>query len=315
MKRKNIGILITLFATVLFNVSSFAQTATSLMINEVMVNNTENFVDDYGQRSGWIEIFNPTYATVNIRNCYITTDKSVLDKNLSVPERVAKMYVIPKGDVLTKIAPRQHLLFWADGQATKGNFHTNFTLDTTKENWIGLYDANGYTLIDSITVPKMAANCSYAMNVDGVKESGFNVKGAGNGYVTPNTNNKTLDTNDKINSFKKHDPIGLGMAVMAMLVVFCGLLLLFISFKIVGVIALRLAKRNAMIAKGTNDPKEVELAGEESGEVFAAISMALHQSQSTVHDIEETILTINRVKRNYSPWNSKIYTLRKNPRR
>ncbi|MDD4418111.1 MAG: lamin tail domain-containing protein, partial [Bacteroides graminisolvens] len=31
-------------------------------------------------------------------------------------------------------------------------------------------------------------------------------------------------------------------------------------------------------------------------------------------DIEDTILTINRVKRNYSPWSSKIYTLRQTPK-
>ena len=53
--------------------------------------------------------------------------------------------------------------------------------------------------------------------------------------------------------------------------------------------------------------------GTESGEIFAAIAMALHEYQDNVHDIEDTILTINKVKRNYSPWNSKIYTLRQTP--
>ena len=49
------------------------------------------------------------------------------------------------------------------------------------------------------------------------------------------------------------------------------------------------------------------------GEVFAAISMAMHEFQSDVHDVEDTILTITRVKRSYSPWSSKIYTLRETP--
>ena len=31
------------------------------------------------------------------------------------------------------------------------------------------------------------------------------------------------------------------------------------------------------------------------------------------HDIENTILTINKVTKNYSPWSSKIYTLRETP--
>ena len=41
--------------------------------------------------------------------------------------------------------------------------------------------------------------------------------------------------------------------------------------------------------------------------------MALHEMQSDVHDVEETVLTITRVKRSYSPWSSKIYTLRETP--
>jgi hypothetical protein len=31
--------------------------------------------------------------------------------------------------------------------------------------------------------------------------------------------------------------------------------------------------------------------------------------------VEETVLTISRVKRSYSPWSSKICTLRETPRR
>ena len=42
--------------------------------------------------------------------------------------------------------------------------------------------------------------------------------------------------------------------------------------------------------------------------------MALYEHLNT-HDIEETILTINKVKRTYSPWSSKIYTLRETPMR
>ena len=66
--------------------------------------------------------------------------------------------------------------------------------------------------------------------------------------------------------------------------------------------------------KATNkkEAKEKQL-GQAPGEVFAAISMAMHEFQSDVHDVEDTILTITRVKRSYSPWSSKIYTLRETP--
>ncbi|MDY5119262.1 MAG: lamin tail domain-containing protein, partial [Muribaculaceae bacterium] len=42
--------------------------------------------------------------------------------------------------------------------------------------------------------------------------------------------------------------------------------------------------------------------------------MALYEHLN-VHDNEDTILTINKVKRAYSPWSSKIYTLRDIPRK
>ena len=109
--------------------------------------------------------------------------------------------------------------------------------------------------------------------------------------------------------FEEHDSVGIGMAISAMSVVFCGLILLYISFKI------NLSKRNAMKAKGITDKQEAKekQLGQAPGEVFAAISMAMHEFQSDVHDVEDTILTITRVKRSYSPWSSKIYTLRETP--
>ncbi len=76
-----------------------------------------------------------------------------------------------------------------------------------------------------------------------------------------------------------------------------------------------LSKRNAMKAKGITDKQEAKekQLGQAPGEVFAAIAMAMHEFQSDVHDVEDTVLTITRVKRSYSPWSSKIYTLRETP--
>ncbi|MBP6936702.1 OadG family transporter subunit [Bacteroides sp.] len=332
MNKKNIGILIVLFMFVCG--SAYGQGAKSLVINEILTSNTEGYQDDYGKHNAWIEIFNNSFATVDIRSCYLTNDKRVLNPNLSVEERVSMMYPIPKGDVLTKIAPRQHLLFWADGLPQRGTFHLSFTLDPTQENWIALYDANGTTLLDQITVPPLTPNASYALKEDG-KRFPFNskkiaevpmsqlttmweVKDGSNGkYVTPSTNNVTLDKNEKVDKFRRLDSSGIGMSIIAMGVVFSGLILLYISFRIVGGLGLMLAKRNAMKARGITDKKEAKekAIGTESGEVFAAIAMALHECQDRVHDIEDTILTINKVKRNYSPWSSKIYTLRQDPKR
>ncbi len=50
-------------------------------------------------------------------------------------------------------------------------------------------------------------------------------------------------------------------------------------------------------------------------DVFAAIAMALYElrNESSHHDWEETVLTIEKVKKDYSPWSSKIYGLREIP--
>ena len=224
-------------------------------------------------------------------------------------------YFIPKGDVLTLLKPRQHTLFWADGTPRHGTFHTNFVLSKTNENWIGLYDS-GKKLLDEVVVPAgvLKTNYSYARVSDGLNE--WEVKDdSAEKYVTPSTNNKTIESNPKMDKFEQHDPVGVGMAISAMAVVFSGLILLYICFKLVGKAAIALRKRNAMKAQNVTDHKEAKemKLGEAPGEVIAAISMALHEAQGADHDVEETILTISRVKRSYSPWSSKIYTLRETP--
>ena len=69
------------------------------------------------KRHGWIELFNTSAGTVNIAGCYLTDDKNNPMK-----------YPIPKGDVLTQIQPRQHTLFWADGQPGRGTFHVKLRI-------------------------------------------------------------------------------------------------------------------------------------------------------------------------------------------
>ena len=307
MNKTKIGIFFTLLL-VLGVCSSCGEKKSNnkLVLNEVLITNEGNYQDDYGLHSAWIEIFNRSYGSADLAGCYL--------KASSQPGDTAS-YFIPKGDVLTLVKPRQHSLFWADGEARRGTFHTNFTLNPETQNWIGLYDS-GRNLLDQITIPAGAlqANQSYARVSDAAEK--WEVKdGSAEKYVTPSTNNKTIDSNAKMEKFEEHDSDGIGMSISAMSVVFCGLILLYISFKIVGRVSVNLSKRNAMKAKGITDKQEAKekKLGEAPGEIFAAIAMAMHEMQSDVHDVEDTVLTINRVKRSYSPWSSKIYTLRETP--
>lgn len=306
MKKNRIGIFLSLLLLIGFTSCTEQKSNSKLVINEVLVDNQTNFQDDYGVHSGWIEIFNKAYSTADLAGCLLKVSSQPGD---------TVTYFIPKGDVLTSIKPRQHTLFWADGNPRRGTFHTNFVLSKTNANWIGLYDS-GKKLLDQVVVPAgiLAANQSYARVGDASAE--WEVKGASaDKYVTPSTNNQTIESNPKMDKFEQHDPVGIGMAISAMSVVFLGLILLYICFKLIGKAAIKLRKRNAMIAHNITDKEEAKekKLGEAPGEVIAAISMALHEAQGADHDVEETILTISRVKRSYSPWSSKIYTLRETP--
>lgn len=306
MRKNRIGIFLSLLLLIGFTSCTEQKSNSKLVINEVLVDNQTNFQDDYGVHSGWIEIFNKAYSTADLAGCLLKVSSQPGD---------TVTYFIPKGDVLTSIKPRQHALFWADGNPRRGTFHTNFVLSKTNANWIGLYDS-GKKLLDQVVVPAgiLAANQSYARVGDASAE--WEVKGASaDKYVTPSTNNQTIESNPKMDKFEQHDPVGIGMAISAMSVVFLGLILLYICFKLIGKAAIKLRKRNAMIAHNITDKQEAKekKLGEAPGEVIAAISMALHEAQGADHDVEETILTISRVKRSYSPWSSKIYTLRETP--
>ena len=297
MIKKNIGLL-ALFA-LLLSFGANAQQATSIRINEVLVINQDNFVDDYGQRNGWIELFNSSAGSVDFKGCYLTNDKNN-----------PKMYKIPKGDVQTKIRPSQHALFWADNKADRGTFHINFSLDPTKENYVALYDADGETLIDEVTIPAgQTADVSFGRVIDGGDEWKQLTK------VTPSTNNLTLDKNTKVDNFKTNDSFGIGMTITAMAVTFLGLFLLYIIFKQVGKVSIAASKRNALKAKAGVVGMEEDMSGEEAGEIFAAIATALYEVTEDVHDVENTVLTISKVTRNYSPWSSKLYGLREVPKK
>ena len=52
-----------------------------------------------------------------------------------------------------------------------------------------------------------------------------------------------------------------------------------------------------------------EVVGDISGDVLAAITAAIYLYSEELHDVENTVLTINRVSRTYSPWSSKIHGL------
>lgn len=274
------------------------------VINEVMVNNQSSLADQYGNRSSWIEIYNNTAKTQDLAGCFLTTDRNN-----------PKMYAIPQGDVMTIVKPHQQAVFFADNTPSKGTFHTNFTLSPTEDNYIALYNSDGKTLLDEIIIPAgaVAADEVYGYEADGIKydESGTLIAKKLD-RITPGSNNLVVGENPKIVALKESDASGGMITFTSMLVVFTGLLLLFLIFKLIGYIAQRLSRYRA--AK-TGKLSAVRGQSNLSGEVLAAISAAIHQLNEDQHDIESTVLTISEVKRRYSPWNSKFYGLKQLPRK
>lgn len=68
-------------------------------------------------------------------------------------------------------------------------------------------------------------------------------------------------------------------------------------------------RRQGVAASGSNESKPAPSHEGISGEVNAAIATALFLYMDEMHDVEKKVMTINRVSKSYSPWNSKIYGL------
>lgn len=105
---------------------------------------------------------------------------------------------------------------------------------------------------------------------------------------------------------------GLTIVLVGILVVFTALALLVTVFiQVPKIIYYNARKKIRQEAKqGKVEDHEMHVAGE----VNAAISMALHLFFDEMHDEESNVITIQRVRKVYSPWSSKIYGLRVWPR-
>lgn len=105
------------------------------------------------------------------------------------------------------------------------------------------------------------------------------------------------------------DPIEEGYIVLVtgLLIVFGGLIVLTLFFKYALPLILYIYK---LISKGP-DKKISDIspvANEDfTGEIAAAISVAIHLHLNEQHDHENAILTIKQARKMYSPWSSKIY--------
>ena len=100
---------------------------------------------------------------------------------------------------------------------------------------------------------------------------------------------------------------GLLVALIGYLVVFSALLSLYFVFSQIPLL-LNLKLRFNLRKQGKECAEKKDFSV--TGEVNAAISMALYLYLNEMHDKESNVITINKVSKSYSAWSSKVYVLR-----
>ena len=110
------------------------------------------------------------------------------------------------------------------------------------------------------------------------------------------------------------DPVGIGLTVAAVSVVFLVLMFLAIIFTQYGRLLTYIHKRRAAkaaAAQGANVETAMENI-DHSGDIDAVIAAAIYLYNEELHDEENTVITFKSVERPWTPWNAKFYNMNQN---
>lgn len=292
-----------------------AQNVIDLVISEAMAQPDEtSLLDDYGNREGWIEIYNTSTGTVNLGGCFLTDDKGDLKKSL-----------ITKSDLRTQLGPRQVMLFHATGNNELGTFYTSFTLKPGSK--VYLVSNDGRTIVDSLaipaTLPRGKSVSKFPLDNKKLRWGGEKV-----GTPSPMVVNGSQNAESNAEKMARNDPHGFILALVSISVVFSALAILWFLFWL---LFERPAKKKAAKAaapakkaavadlpagKGTDEIAAaiaLALDMEGGGDTYAAIALAMHLYMSEcAHDQESFVVTIKPSEN--SAWRAHGRTLRRSPR-
>jgi hypothetical protein len=118
----------------------------SLVVNEIMAQNTSTVTDPSGDYSDWFELYNNSSATISLDNLF-ASDTSINLLKWQFPSGIT-------------IAPNSYLIVWADEDLTQEGIHANFKFSASGESCILSY-ANGI-IIENVTFGVQVANMGYA---------------------------------------------------------------------------------------------------------------------------------------------------------
>jgi hypothetical protein len=129
---------------------NWQRTGIPLAINEVMASNSSTIQDGQGEYDDWIELYNYGDDAIDVGGMYLTDD-------LADPT----MWRIPANDPsATTIPAHGYLLIWADSDVSDPGLHANFRLSALGDT-VGLFAADGSTLIDSVIFGDQKPDISY----------------------------------------------------------------------------------------------------------------------------------------------------------
>ena len=163
MKNRRIYIMTTiviLFFLGLYFILPKGDVTNDLFINEIMSSNGTSIVDEDGDSSDWIEIYNAGESKINLHGFLLSDNPQRLDK-----------WRFPQ----VEIEPGDYLIIWASGKdkvGSNGEIHTNFSISSSGEPII-LTMPDTTTIVDMVDAVTIPRNRSYGRKQDGGQEWSF----------------------------------------------------------------------------------------------------------------------------------------------
>ena len=136
-----------------FSVSS----GMDLVINEICASNGSIISDEHGDFDDWVELYNNSGVSIDLRNYYLSDDIANLAK-----------WQLPG----VGIDPSGYTLFWLDNESEEGDMHANFKLSASGES-LYLSTKSG-EIVDAVSFGPQTTDITYGRILNGMGDFTLN---------------------------------------------------------------------------------------------------------------------------------------------